>query len=235
MSLFDDTEPKIIKRTPKGKDVTPFKSASTHEDADTYVRKINPKNPPADIVLTDRQIKQVAKAGAVSEPFKLEDELVTPENPISDLRIENFLMSIIENNCTTADDIYVCYKRAGFNLTGERSQDMNSMRVMMRKPRVRERLKFLRESEWELIKPNNLTLKHQFENILNDDYVKPSERLTAIESLGKLSGDLGKKNTTQNNNSKTVIVFNSSEAPKSVSASQDGKTITVDAETKKLN
>lgn len=229
MSLFDDTAPKIIKRTSKGKNVTPLKVASPHADA--YVREIDPKNPPADIVLTERQVKQVAKAGAVSEPFKLEDELVTPENPISDLRIENFLMNIIESNCTTADEMYQCYKRSGFNLTGERSQDINSMRVMMRKPRVRERLKFLRESEWELIKPNNLTLKHQFEHILHGEFTKPAEQISALNSLGKLSGDLNRKEGANPSGNKTVIVFNSAEAPKKVAASNGGDTITIEATT----
>lgn len=231
MSLFDDSEPTITKRTPKGKQVSPIKVKSSHADVDAYVRKIDPKNPPADIVLTERQVVKVVKAGATSEPFKLDDEVVTPENPISDLRIENFLMNIIEANCTTADDMYQWYKKAGFNLTGERSQDINSMRVMMRKPRVRERLKFLRESEWELIKPNNLTLKHQFEHILHGEFTKPAEQISALNSLGKLSGDLNRKESTNPSGNKTVIVFNSAEAPKKVAASNGGDIITIEAAT----
>lgn len=222
-SGHEDVGRPIAKRNSKGKASVTVKTVT---NADGYMRTLDPSNPPSDIVLNENQMDLVKAAGAEVETFKLADEGATPEIPLADERIENFLMHLVEGAYDTAADIYDCYKDAGFTLTGKRHQDMNSMRTLMRKPRVKDRWKFLQQSEWELTKPSVLSIKKRLTELVDSD-IKPAELLAGIAQLAKLNHELEAKGNSQE--TKTMVIFNSCEAPKTITTSKDGNSITIES------
>lgn len=180
-------------------------------DASMQIVEIDPTNPPADVALTRGQ--KLAAIHADTEPtspFPAADVEGNPEDPIDDEKIETFLLNIVDRRITKSNDLFLLYKEAGFTITGKHFQDKNSMRVLMRKPRFRDRLKYLINTEWEVTQPNKLSLASMYEEIADDGEMSPQARLKAIDGLAKLAqADKGKSD------SKAVsVVFNFSERPK---------------------
>ena len=86
------------------------------------------------------------------------------------------------------------------------------MRVLMRKPRFRDRLKYLINTEWEVTQPNKLSLASMYEEIADDSEMSPQARLKAIDGLAKLA-----QADKEKSDSKAVsVVFNFSERPKGI-------------------
>lgn len=180
-------------------------------DNDGQIIEIDPTNPPNDVALTRGQKVVALHADAeVPSPFPAADVEGNPEDPIDDEKIENFLMNIIDRRVTKSDKLFGLYGEAGFTLTGKRFQDKNSMRVLMRKPRFRERLKYLISTEWEVTQPNKLSLASMYEEIAEDYEMAPQARLKAIDGLAKLA-----QTEKEKGESKAVsVVFNFSERPR---------------------
>ena len=136
--------------------------------------EIDPTNPPADVALTRGQKLAAIHADAEpTSPFPAADVEGNPEDPIDDEKIETFLLNIIDRRITKSDDLFLLYKEAGFTITGKHFQDKNSMRVLMRKPRFRDRLKYLINTEWEVTQPNKLSLASMYEEIADDSEMSP--------------------------------------------------------------
>jgi hypothetical protein len=180
-------------------------------DASMQIVEIDPTNPPADVALTRGQKLAAIHADAEpTSPFPAADVEGNPEDPIDDEKIETFLLNIVDRRITKSDDLFLLYKEAGFTITGKRFQDKNSMRVLMRKPRFRERLKYLINTEWEVTQPNKLSLASMYEEIADDSEMSPQARLKAIDGLAKLA-----QADKEKSDSKAVsVVFNFSERPK---------------------
>ena len=140
------------------------------------------------------------------------DADASPELPIQDKRIENFLDAIVENNCTSTDAYFSMYKKWMTPLSGKASDDKAMMRRLMMKPLVRARLKFLRDAEWELNRPNIQGIARKFECLIDDEDLRPADKINALNSLAKIAGVLGEsgvKDTTPH----VTLTFNMSEKP----------------------
>ena len=80
-------------------------------------------------------------------------------------------------------------------------------------PVVRARLKFLRDAEWELNRPNIQSIAKEFERIIDDEDLMARDKINALNSLAKIAGVIEQK-TEQSNQSAVSIVFNMAEKPK---------------------
>ena len=87
------------------------------------------------------------------------------------------------------------------------------MRKLMMSPVVRARLKFLRDAEWELNRPNIQSIAKEFERIIDDEDLMARDKINALNSLAKIAGVIEQK-SEQNNQSAVSIVFNMAEKPK---------------------
>ena len=162
--------------------------------------------PPLRAPAPDEQLAVVT----AQQIIPLEFDNKAPEVPISDPVVETFLMKLIELNPPTAATKYEVYKSAGFTLTGRRYEDMNAMRLLMRNPRVRDRFKWLQQSEWELEALNKVHFKKMIAAVMDDSF-RPQDKLTAISMLGDLCEVKDSKSSGGGN--KTVVIFNASEQP----------------------
>ncbi len=162
----------------------------------------------SDIVLNEAQ-RMVAQTQV--DAFPLVDEEAEPFVPLADLRVERFLMLMVENHINKPAEMYRAYKEAGFDLSGIEMQDKSSMRFLLAKKRVRERWSYLKQSEWELSKPSKTAIKAKYDAIIDDPDIKPSDKLKAIDGLLKLLGDLEGNNVKSAN---TTVIFNASDKPR---------------------
>ena len=80
-------------------------------------------------------------------------------------------------------------------------------------PVVRARLKFLRDAEWELNRPNIQSIAEEFERIIEDEDLMARDKINALNSLAKIAGVIEQK-TEQSNQGAVSIVFNMAEKPK---------------------
>ncbi len=184
--------------TPFSGDMNEFLDGITDEDG-----KIS-----TDVVLTEAQMIQEQSHA----PMVLADEEADPHVPLADMRIERFLLEVVENGLNKPHQLLQAYIDAGFVTTGISYQDKNSMRFMMDKKRVRERLKYLRRLEWELQKPSRINIKNEYDKIIDDHEIKPSDKLRALEGLTKLlDGDeVGEQKTK----TETTVIFNAVDKPR---------------------
>lgn len=150
-------------------------------------------------------------------PIKLDAD-VSPDTPIPDMKIENFLMQIVEQGITGTDNLFRVYCTCKFDTDKPIPIARNDMRTLLSTPRVRERLKYLRESEWELNRPNILQISRKFEELIDDEELKPNDKINALNSLAKLVG-LFEKNEVDKS-AKVAIIFNSQEMPPEVTIKQ---------------
>lgn len=141
-------------------------------------------------------------------------EGVSSEEPIPDVRVENFMMDIVENGLIGVDALYCAYKKCNFVMEGTSTYDKNQMRVLLRHPRVKARLKFLKDCEFELTRVDARYISTKLKDIVEDDEVRVADRLTAINSLAKVSGVDG--SVQQNQTSGVSIIFNCMETPKEI-------------------
>jgi hypothetical protein len=74
-------------------------------------------------------------------------------------------------------------------------------------------LKFLRDAEWELNRPNIQSIAEEFERIIEDEDLMARDKINALNSLAKIAGVIEQK-TEQSNQSAVSIVFNMAEKPK---------------------
>lgn len=145
-------------------------------------------------------------------PACIHDKDVSPEMPIPDRRVEMFLDEIVERNISTTRGYYDVYKKHMTPITGRAEIDKSNMRAMMMTSRVRERLKFLRDAEWELNRPNIQGLAQQFQNLIEDEDIRASDKINALNSLAKIAGVLEQKQDSGKGN--IVVTFNMQEAPR---------------------
>lgn len=138
---------------------------------------------------------------------------LSPENPIPDKRIEMFLDAIVECNAHRTDDYYQLFKKHLTPITGRREIDKANMRKLMMAPAVRARLKFLRDAEWELNRPNIQSIVQQFEEIIDNEDLMPRDKITALNSLAKITGVIEQKQEGASQGA-VSITFNMAEKPK---------------------
>lgn len=108
-------------------------------------------------------------------PSCLDDKDADPAIPIADKRVEDFLNWIIDADAHTTEEYYTAYREYMTPITGIRHIDINNMRRMMMKQRIRERIKFLRAAEWEINKPTIIGVTKRLENIINQEENKPAD------------------------------------------------------------
>lgn len=141
-----------------------------------------------------------------------EDEIGKPDEPINDARIEDFLAMVVEDAVNSTDEFYYRYRQCKFPGDAPERILKSRMRCLLMKPRVRERLKFLRDAEWELNQPTLLGISKEFKDLIDQSELRPADKINALNSLAKLTGlfdgDKSKRQT------QVAIVFNSQETPK---------------------
>lgn len=147
----------------------------------------------------------------------LDDTTTAPDVPIADNLVESFLVSIAENAVTGTDRLFVEYRRNNFPADAPEAILKSRMRQLLAKPRVRERLQYLRNLEWELNRPDILSISKRFEELIEDE-IRPSDKILALNSLAKLVGLLGQKEAPKQ--AQVAIIFNSQEQPKDVTITQ---------------
>ena len=148
-------------------------------------------------------------------PVCLNDDKALPDLPIPDVRIEKFLAEIVDQNISTTEDYYRAYKKYVIPVTGVSHIDKAAMRSVMMKPRIKARLSFLRDSEWELNRPNLMGITRRFEALIEDEDLRPADKINALNSLAKVAGLITKENTGGGNDSNRVtVVFNMQESPR---------------------
>lgn len=145
-------------------------------------------------------------------PVCIKEKDVAPEIPIPDRRVEMFLDEIVERNITTTTGYYDAFKKHMTPITGRAEIDKSNMRTMMMSSRVRERLKFLRDAEWELNRPNIQGIARQFESLIDNEDIKPSDKINALNSLAKIAGLLEQKQDSGKGH--ITVTFNMQESPK---------------------
>ena len=146
-------------------------------------------------------------------PMCVYDKDLLPENPIPDKRIEMFLDAIVECNAHRTDDYYNLFKKYLTPITGRKEIDKSNMRKLMMAPAVRARLKFLRDAEWELNRPNIQSIAHQFEEIIDNEDLMPRDKITALNSIAKIAGVIEQK-TEGVSQGAISVTFNMAEKPK---------------------
>lgn len=139
-----------------------------------------------------------------------------PDTPIPDIRVESFLEEVVDRNIKGTDGYYNVYKRHMTPLTGDTRTDKANLRRMMAQPLIRARLRYLRESEWELNKPNIQAIATEFENIIYDEDLRPADRITALNSLAKLVGLFEQKTQAPTG---VTVTFNMQERPRIIDVS----------------
>ena len=187
-------------------DITPTKLSmreKTGERTDGYNDKYAPTYPD----------EPVCNDEPVCVPACVYDKDHSPMNPIPDKRIEMFLDDIVESNARRTDDYYKLFKKHLTPITGRREIDKANMRTLMMSPVVRARLKFLRDAEWELNRPNIQSIAEEFERIIEDEDLMARDKINALNSLAKIAGVIEQK-TEQSNQGAVSIVFNMAEKPK---------------------
>jgi hypothetical protein len=150
---------------------------------------------------------------SVCVPMCVYDKNLLPENPIPDKRIEMFLNDIVESNARCTDDYYQLFKKHLTPITGRKEIDKANMRKLMMAPVIRARLKFLRDAEWELNRPNIQSIAKEFERIIDDEDLMARDKINALNSLAKIAGVIEQK-SEQSNQSAVSVVFNMAEKPK---------------------
>lgn len=162
----------------------------------------------------DTQTELICNSEPTIMPICLNDDKALPETPIPDVRIEKFLMEVVDQNISTTEDYYRAYKKYVIPCTGVAHIDKSAMRAMMMKGRVRERLKFLRDSEWELNRPTLLGITKRFEALINEEELRPADKITALNSLAKVAGLITKENDDGGGNNRVTVTFNMQERPR---------------------
>jgi hypothetical protein len=145
-------------------------------------------------------------------PTCIKEKDVAPEIPIPDKRVEMFLNEIVERNISNTAGYYDAFKKHITPITGCAEIDKSNMRTMMMSSRVRERLKFLRDAEWELNRPNIQGIARQFEYLIESEDIKASDKITALNSLAKIAGLLEQKQDSGKGH--ITVTFNMQEMPK---------------------
>lgn len=196
-----------IKLTRKTATGTPFAGDLPSMD-DFIMNGMDREQVPADVVLNEAQAL-IAKA---QSPFQLEDETAEACVPMADARIERFLMAVVEEGLNRPADMLKAYRDAGFTQTGVDFQDKNSMRVLLDKKRVSERWRYLRRSEWEIQRPSKIDIKRRYEEILDDEDTRPTDRLKALDGMLKLMGDVDE--AAGKTKAETTVIFNAIERPR---------------------
>lgn len=146
-------------------------------------------------------------------PACLDDKDADPTLPIDDKRVETFLEWIVDSDAHTTEEYYMAYREYMTPITGVRHIDINNMRRMMMKQRVRARLKFLRASEWEINKPTIIGVSKRLDSIINEEQNKPADVISAINTLVKVA-NIGDANADAHSGGKITVVFNMQEKPK---------------------
>lgn len=163
---------------------------------------------------TDTVAELICNSDPGIMPICLNDDKATPDTPIPDVRIEKYLSEVVDQNISTTEDYYRAYKKYVVPVTGVSHIDKAAMRAMMMKPRVRERLKFLRDSEWELNRPNLLGITRRFEALIEDEDLRPADKINALNSLAKVAGLITKENEDGGGNNRVTVTFNMQERPR---------------------
>ena len=187
-------------------DITPTKLSmreKTGERTDGYADKYAPTYTD-EFIHTDK---------SVCVPTCVYDKDHVPTNPIPDKRIEMFLDDIVESNARCTDDYYQLFKKHLTPITGRKEIDKANMRKLMMSPVVRARLKFLRDAEWELNRPNIQYIAKEFERIIDNEDLMARDKINALNSLAKIAGVIEQK-SEQSNQGAVSIVFNMAEKPK---------------------
>lgn len=145
-------------------------------------------------------------------PTCIFDKETKPDIPIPDNRIENFLDEVVDKNIRSTAGYFDAFRRHVTPITGDRRTDKANLRRMLLQPRVKARLQFLREAEWELNKPNIQGIASEFEALIESEDLRPADKINALNSLSKLVGLFEVKQ--QATSSGVTVTFNMQEQPR---------------------
>lgn len=147
----------------------------------------------------------------VREALMTVKENESPDMPIANMKVETFLCNIAEQSLHGMPALVDAYKRCGFNVDKPPALVRNDIRRLLFNKRIKERLAYLKECEWEINKPDLSSICKEFENILNEEELAMNSRITALNSLAKLAGLL--ENNQHKSDTKVAVIFNTSEKP----------------------
>ena len=191
---------KFIKRDPYGNKIEP-KQEDMNNDKDARTDKpMNPRVP----VCIDSIIA------------KFDDN--EPSVAINDNRVETFLCTIAEESLHGMSAMMDAYKQAGFNVDKPVPVIKNDIRRLLSHKRVRDRLKYMKECEWDINKPDISLICKKLNDIIDDDELAVNAKITAINSLAKLAGMF--EQNQHKSDTKVAIVFNTQEKPPDVEITQ---------------
>lgn len=134
-----------------------------------------------------------------------------PDMPIANMKVETFLCTIAEESLHGMPALISAYKKCGFNVDKPPALVRNDIRRLLFNKRIKERLAYLKECEWEINKPDLSSICKEFENILNEEELAMNSRITALNSLAKLAGLL--ETNQHKSDTKVAVIFNTSEKP----------------------
>jgi len=194
---------KLTKRDPYGNKVEPKAETTMDAHNDTITHDDTPMNPRVPVCID-------------SIIAKINDD--EPSVAIQDNRIETFLCSIAEGSLHGMAAMMNAYKQAGFNVDKPIPVVKNDIRRLLSHKRVRDRLKYMRDCEWDINKPDISLICKKLNEIIDDEELAVNAKITAINSLAKLAGMF--EQNQHKSDTKVAIVFNTQEKPPDVEITQ---------------
>jgi hypothetical protein len=191
----------FTRKDDKGNEIKPM-NITTNAHADEGACTHNDKDMPTNVCTGVLDVKDALMCIKENE---------APDMPIANMKIESFLCNIAENSLHGMPALIEAYKRCGFNVDKPSALVRNDIRHLLFNKRIKERLAYLKECEWEINKPDLSSICKEFEDILNDEELAMNSRITALNSLAKLAGLL--ENNQHKSDTKVAVIFNTSEKP----------------------
>lgn len=140
---------------------------------------------------------------------KINDD--SPAVAINDTRIENFICMITEDSLHGMAAMVDAYKKCGFDIDRPMPLLKNDIRKLLSHKRVKERLNYMRECEWEINKPDMSLICKNLNDIIEDGDIAVNAKITAINSLAKLAGMF--EQNQHRSDTKVAVIFNTQEKP----------------------
>lgn len=195
----------FIRKDNNGNEIKPTKitmNTCSDKGNDEDKRVYDDKNMPTDVCTGVLDVKDALMCVKENE---------SPDMPVANMKIESFLCTIAEQSLHGMPALIAAYKQCGFNVDKPPALVRNDIRRLLFNKRIKERLAYLKECEWEINKPDLSSICKEFENILNEEELAMNSRITALNSLAKLAGLL--ENNQHKSDTKVAVIFNTSEKP----------------------
>ena len=134
-----------------------------------------------------------------------------PSVEINDNRIESFLCMIVENSLHGMTSMVEAYKNSGFNIDKPMPVIKNDIRKLLSHKRVKDRLAYMRDCEWDINRPDMSLICKKLNDIIEDEDLAVNAKITAINSLAKLAGMF--EQNQHKSDTKVAVIFNTQEKP----------------------